>query len=169
MADNLAALLAKHRFFARMKPEYIEAMTACASLKTYKAQEMLGKEGDPSDFFFALLDGRVAIETYQPGLDRVVLLTIDGGEIVGWSWLFPPYEWVFDARAMTSVQTIAFDTQCLREKCEKDTALGFDLLKRFSQVMTLRLKATRLQLLDMFGRESEQSKLTPKTFEGTDG
>ena len=144
-------------------------MASCASLKNYKTQEMLRKEGDQSACFFTILDGRVAIETYQPGLNRVVLLTLHGGEIVGWSWLFPPHEWVFDASAITPVRTIAFDAQSLREKCEKNTALGFDLMKRFSKVMTRRLKATRLQLLDMYSIESEKSKLAPKSIEGTDG
>lgn len=165
MSEDLSEVLASHRFFAHMKPEFIQALASCASLKNYKAQAMLGTEGEPSDFFFALLDGRVAIETYQPGLNRLVLLTIHGGEIVGWSWLFPPYEWVFDARARTPVRTLAFDAQSLREKCEKDSALGFELMKRFSQVMTLRLKATRLQLLDMYGRGSQ----TNKSREGSDG
>ena len=158
MSEDLAEILANHRFFAHMKPDFIQILARCASLKNYNPQEMLGIEGEASDFFFAVLDGRVAIETYQPTLNRSVLLTIHGGEIVGWSWLFPPYEWAFDARALSPVRTIAFDTQSVREKCEWDTALGFDLIKRFSRVMTLRLKATRLQLLDMYGIESAANK-----------
>ena len=158
MNDSLQKLFANHRFFAQMKPEYIQLMAGCAILKTYKEQEMLGKEGTPSDWFFALIEGRVTIETYQPGHDPIVLQTLHGGDIVGWSWLFPPYEWVFDARALSSTRTIAVDAHCLREKCEKNTALGFELMKNFSQVMTQRLKATRLQLLDIYGRKSNPNE-----------
>ena len=84
----------------------------------------------------------------------MTLQTIHGGEIVGWSWLFPPYEWVFDAKAISDVRSIAFDTSSLREICEKNPALGFELMKRFAQVMTMRLTATRLQLLDMDNRKT---------------
>ena len=62
--------------------------------------------------------------------------TIDAGEVVGWSWLFPPYRWHFDARAVDAdVRAIAFDGACLRGKCEDDPALGYELMKRFAQVM----------------------------------
>jgi CRP-like cAMP-binding protein len=154
MNDDIKELIASHRFFTHLKPEYIEAMAECASLKTYKTGDALGREGATSEFFFALLEGRVAIESYQPGHDPVTLQTIHGGEIVGWSWLFPPYEWVFDAKAISDVRSIAFDTSSLREICEKNPALGFELMKRFAQVMTMRLKATRLQLLDMYNRKT---------------
>jgi len=157
MNDNIEELIASHRFFTHMKPEYNQAMVGCATVKSYKAGDILGREGSPSAFFFALLEGRVAIESYQPGLDPVIMQTLHGGEIVGWSWLFPPYEWVFDAKALSDVRTIAFDASCLREKCEKNPALGFELMKRFAQVMAMRLKATRLQLLDMYGRRAGQS------------
>lgn len=154
VANDIIIYVETHRFFQGLKSEYMQALAQCAHLKIYAENEMLGQEGTPSDYFFALLKGRVAIETYQPGHKPFVLQTLHGGEVVGWSWLFPPYEWVFDARALTSVQTLAFDALCLREKLEENPSLGFELVKRFAQVMTLRLKATRLQLLDMFGKKN---------------
>jgi signal-transduction protein with cAMP-binding, CBS, and nucleotidyltransferase domain len=109
MIENIEELIASHRFFKHIKPEYVQEMVGCASVRNYKTGDVLGSEGSPSDFFFTLLEGRVAIESYQPGLDPVMLQTLHGGEIVGWSWLFPPYEWVFDAKALSDVRTIAFD------------------------------------------------------------
>lgn len=153
MAVAIKEQIKNHRFFSHMEAEHIVAITQCAEIKSYLPQEMLGSEGEFSDYFFALIHGRVAIESDQPGFDRVVLQTLHGGEVVGWSWLFPPYEWVFDARAITPVTTLAFDGKCLREKCESDKVLGYELMKRLAHVMTLRLKATRLQLLDIYGRE----------------
>ena len=113
---------------------------------------MLGVEGNNADRFFALLEGRVAIEANYPGLETVVLQSLHANDIVGWSWLFAPYEWVFDARAKTRVRALVFDAECLRKKMEGDPDLGFQLIKRFSHVMITRLKATRLQLLDAYGR-----------------
>jgi CRP-like cAMP-binding protein len=77
--------------------------------------------------------------------------TLGEGDLLGWSWLFPPYRWQFDALAIEAVRAIAMDGKCLREKCEKDHDLGYDLMKRFSRIMTLRLQAARLQLLDIYG------------------
>ena len=71
--------------------------------------------------------------------------------MVGWSWLFPPYCWQFDARAVGAVRATAFDGVCLRNKCEADAALGYDLMWRFGQVLVERLQWTRLRLLDVYG------------------
>ena len=77
--------------------------------------------------------------------------TIEAGEVIGWSWLFPPYRWHFDARALTQVRATAFDGACLRGKCEEDSGLGYDLMSRFAQILIERLQWTRLRLLDVYG------------------
>ncbi len=77
--------------------------------------------------------------------------TIEAGEVIGWSWLFPPYRWHFDARALAPVRATRFDGACLRGKCEADPALGYDLMSRFAQVLIERLQWTRLRLLDVYG------------------
>ncbi len=76
----------------------------------------------------------------------------DGGDILGWSWLFPPYRWSVEARAVQQVRAIKLDGECLRGKCELDPAMGYELMKRFSQIMLQRLEAARLQLLDIYGK-----------------
>ncbi len=81
-----------------------------------------------------------------------MIATLGEGAVVGWSWLFPPYRWSFDARALELTRTVAFDGACLRGKCEADTTLGYELMQRFAAVMLDRLQATRLQLLDVYGQ-----------------
>jgi len=145
------ATLRQHRFFAGMDPAHLAAVADCATPQIIKSGVSLGKEGAPADHFFVITGGNVAIETYQPSRQPVVLQTLKAGDIVGWSWLFPPYQWVFDARATSEVQALAIDGRCLRGKCDADTRLGYDMMKRLSQIMTTRLKATRMQLLDLYG------------------
>jgi len=77
--------------------------------------------------------------------------TINAGEVVGWSWLLPPFKWHYDARVIKPVRAVVFDGKCLREQCEKNHDLGYEMLKRISQVIAGRLEATRLQLLDVYG------------------
>jgi len=98
-----------------------------------------------------LRHGGVALETFVPARGAVVIETIEAGEVVGWSWLFPPYQWHFDARAVSLVRATSFDGVCLRGKCETDPQLGYDLMSRFAQVMIRRLQWTRLRLLDVYG------------------
>ena len=109
-------------------------------------------ENEQANTFFALRHGTVALETYVPQRGAVTIETLHGGDILGWSWLFPPYRTMFDARALGVVRTIAFDAACLRGKCEQDAQLGYTLMQRFAEVMVERLQATRLRLLDVYGQ-----------------
>ena len=79
--------------------------------------------------------------------------TVHDGDLLGWSWLVPPYRTVFDARALDTVHAIAFDGACLRGKLENDPALGYDLMKLFATVIVERLQNTRIRLLDVYGKE----------------
>jgi hypothetical protein len=79
-----------------------------------------------------------------------VIATLEEGDIMGWSWLVPPYYWRLDARAVQQTHVLALDGKCLRSKCEENHDLGYELLKRFTQVIEQRLHATRMQLLDVY-------------------
>ncbi len=101
--------------------------------------------------FFLLREGSAALETFAPGRGRLIVETLHPGELVGWSWLFPPYRAHFDVRALEPVRALSFDGACLRGKCETDHDLGYELQLRFSQVLIERLDATQLRLLDLYG------------------
>lgn len=137
--------------FAGMDPEHLALVVGCASNTGFEAGEHVFREGDPADTFYLVRKGSVALEIHAPGRGSLTIETIGEGDVVGWSWLFPPYRWHFDARAVGSVRAIAFDGACLRGKCGDDPALGYDLMRRFAQLMVERLQATRLRLLDVYG------------------
>ena len=109
------------------------------------------REGQAADLFFAIRGGSVAVETYVPSRGPITLQTLGEGEILGWSWLFPPYVYQFDARAREAVRATTFDGACLRSKCDADPALGYELMKRVARLVSSRLEATRRQLLDVYG------------------
>jgi CRP/FNR family cyclic AMP-dependent transcriptional regulator len=137
--------------FEGLEPAQIEFIAGCAQLATADAGERLFREGDQADTFFLVRRGRVALTTHVPGRGDVMIETLEPGEVVGWSWLFEPDKWHFDARAVESTGVVAFDGACLRGKCEADTALGYELMRRFAQVMIDRLQHTRTLLLDVYG------------------
>jgi hypothetical protein len=92
----------------------------------------------------------VALEAPGPRKEPRRIQTLDADDVLGWSWLFPPHEWFFDARALELTRAIALDGKCLRGKCEADQRMGYQLMKRFSALVVERLQATRMQLINLY-------------------
>ena len=153
--DTLEFSLAQHPFFEGLPQPHLELLTGCATNVVFKPGEYILREGTPADHFYIIRQGRVAIETNIPNRGPVVVESLEKGDILGWSWLFPPYRWHFDGRALELTRALALDGACLRGKIEGDHNLGYDFFKRFSQVMMDRLQATRLQMLDIYKAERQ--------------
>ncbi len=143
-------LLADHPFFAGMRSEQLAVLAGCASNVHFARDTYLIREGDPADTFFLIRAGAVALETSAPQRRPLSIETIEAGEVLGWSWLFPPYRWHFSGRAVEEVRATKLDGACLRGKCDADPVLGYELMRRFSAIVIERLQATRLQLLDLY-------------------
>ena len=154
MEKDIEALLTEHPFFKEMTAPYKALIAGCGKNVRFDAGQFLAKTDDPANEFFAIRHGRMSIELHSPERGPLILQTIEAGDIVGWSWLFPPHHWKFDVRAVEQVRAISFDGECLRGKCERDPAMGYDFMKRFARVFMERLEATRLQLLDLYGNVS---------------
>jgi CRP/FNR family transcriptional regulator, cyclic AMP receptor protein len=148
--DNYETILAGQHFLKGMEQEHLETIADCASYVRFQKGQFLFREGEFARRFYIITSGKVAIETFAPGRGPVILETLEDGEVLGWSWLFEPYRWHFDAFAQTDVTAVAFDALCLRGKCDADHDLGYELVKRFSHVIMERLQATRLALLDVY-------------------
>ncbi len=144
-------LVAEQSLFRDINPLHRELIAGCGRNKAFQDGQLLMKEGDDANEFFVIRRGKVLLTISTPGRGEAPVETLEAGEIVGLSWLFPPYKVQFDARAIGAVFTISFDGACLRGKCERDPAMGYELMKRFAQIMTSRLQATRLRMLDVYG------------------
>ena len=144
-------LLAPQPIFAGLADEYLDLIAACGSNVRFARGTQIFREGEPADTFYVVRQGRAAVEIHLPQGGSLVLDTVGSGEVLGWSWLFPPYRWHFDARAVDDVRAIALDGACLRGKCEQDPQLGFELVRRFAQLVLDRLQSTRLRLIDLYG------------------
>jgi len=151
-AESLERILAAHPFFKGMEPIYHQLFVDCASNVRFEAGEVIFREGEVANQFYLIRHGRVAVEVSTPERGPVIVQSLGEGEVLGWSWMMPPYRWRFDARAVELTRAIALDGRCLRERSEEDHDLGFQLMKRAAQVMEERFQATRLQLLDIYGR-----------------
>ncbi len=148
---NLESILTESRFLAGMKKEQLELITGCATNVRFDAGQYLFREGEEANHFYLIRHGMVSLELYSPEKGSISIQTMGEGDTLGWSWLIPPYRWMSDARAVELTRAIALDGKCLREKCEKDHDLGYELFKRVANILTDSLAAANIQLLDMYG------------------
>lgn len=151
-------LLNEHPFFAGLDSDTLTLLAGCAVNQHTNAGQYLYHEGEPADTFYVIRSGRVTIETNNPVGGPMVIETVDAGDVLGWSWLIPPYRWQFDGRAVEPTSHVTFDGACLRGKCDDDPALGYLLMQRFASVMYARMQAARVRLLDLYGAPGAASR-----------
>ncbi len=149
--DTIDRLLAEHPFFQGLDPRYIQLIAECAREVTFKMGEFIFREGDPSNKFWLIRSGKISLEIFAPGRGPIMIETLGEGDVMGWSWAVPPYRKQYDARALELTRALEFDAMCIRGKCDEEPKLGYELFKRFSQIIGQRLQATRLRLLDIYG------------------
>jgi CRP/FNR family cyclic AMP-dependent transcriptional regulator len=150
--ETLGQIIASHPFLKDLDPHQRRLLADCAMEKTFEAGELIFREGDPANRFYLILEGKVVLESYVQDRGRVEIQTIGGGDVLGWSWLLPPYYWQFDARAIEATKAIFFYATPLRDEAESDHEFGYELYKRITQVMLKRLQATRRRLLQSCSR-----------------
>jgi CRP-like cAMP-binding protein len=141
-------------FFEGLPAETLARLAGCASNVRFEGGELLFRRGEAADAFYVIRGGTVALETVVPAKRHILIETLEEGEVVGWSWLFEPYRWHLDGRAVSPVRATAFDAACLRAKCDADPALGYELMRRFAEVLIERLQWTRLRLIDVYGNDT---------------
>lgn len=148
---SMTDLIREHSFVAGMSEEHSATVAGCAKNVLFEPGAYIIREGQSADEFHLIRDGHVALEIYAPRRGSHVLQTLGPNDILGASWIVPPYRWTSDARATDRVRAFAFDAKCLRDKCEADPALGYALMKRFVPMLVQRMSAARMQALDLFG------------------
>ncbi len=147
---GLAEVLASHPLFQGFDAETMAFLEGCAKNEVFQAGTYIFKADEPADRFFLLRAGDVALELQVPGRARLTVKTLHPGEVLGASWMLPPYSWRFDARALSAVRATSIDAECLRRKCDDNPALGYEVLKRFLPILAERLQAARVQLVDLY-------------------
>lgn len=150
MPTTLEPILAKHPFFQGLEPQYLKLIVGCAANVLFQQGQVIFRADEEADRFYLIRRGKVAIELYAPPRGTITIQTLHEGEIVGWSWLIPPFRPRFGARAIEQTLAIGIDGRCLRSKCEADHSLGFTLFSRVAPILVDRLEAARLQLLDLY-------------------
>lgn len=138
-------------FLADLTPGHRERLLTLARRVTFPAHARIFDEGEKADRFWILRHGSVALDIHVPGRPAPIVETLGPGELLGWSWFFPPYRWHLGARTAAPVTADEFDAHAVRTRCEEDTGLGYPLARAIAAVVGQRLRATRFRLLDLYG------------------
>jgi len=146
-AEKLATRVALHPFLAGLSETILARLTSCAMTRHFRKGETILREGNFANRFYLIEEGKVTLESAVGPGDRKVLDAIGPGDLLGWPWMFPPHVWHITARAVEPTTAIFFYGTILREYCENDHTLGYELFKRMSAVMMRRLQASRKQML----------------------
>jgi CRP/FNR family cyclic AMP-dependent transcriptional regulator len=147
--EHLATRVALHPFLAGMSRTHLALLTDCAIAAHFKKGQTILREGDFANRFYLIESGKVVLESGEGLGEPVVVDAIGPGDLLGWSWMFPPYVWHFTARAVEPAEAIFFYGTILREYCERDPSLGYQLFKRMTPVMLRRLQAARKKMLSI--------------------
>ncbi len=148
--DSLISIIAEHPIFSGLQNRYLDLLVGCASNVRFDAGKHLFQEGEEATKCYLIRSGSVALQIDLPPKGLVTTQTFGEGDVIGWSWLFPPYRWHADALSTQLTRALALDGKCLRTKCEQDHDLGYELMTRFAILMERNLQSMRLQLLDVY-------------------
>jgi len=144
------AQLTGSAIFASLSAEELELVSSAARPVRFGAGERLFLEGSPARGCWLIHDGCVALDLLVPGRGQVVVQTLGRGDVLGWSWLLPPYQWHFGAVALRPTTATELDTELLRTLADQDPRFGYTLALSLFQACVQRLQATRARLLDLY-------------------
>ena len=147
MIEVIAATLATHPFLHGISRDHLATLAQVASDVTVPARHRVFEDGGHATRFWLVQSGHVTVDVHVPGQGRVPIDSIGMGELIGWSWLFPPFTWAFGAVAASPVEAFEFDARAVRACCASDPALGHEVTQRLARVVTKRLQTTRNRLI----------------------
>lgn len=148
--DSVEGLIQSHPFWSDLESDHLRFLSDCATLRRFASKQEIFHEGGEADHFYLILSGKVALETFVPGMGMVTIQTLCAGDALGCSWLFPPHQWHFTAGTLEPTEVISFEAVRLRDRAESDRDFRDELLTRVSQMLFDRLMNTRMQLIDVY-------------------
>ena len=149
--SSFSERITEHAIFAGLDEPHQKILVESASEVSMLRDQVIFRHGEAANRFYIIEGGRVSLDIAIPGRGIIPVQTLHAGEVLGWSWIFRPYQWQFNARALEETFAISFDAERVRRAIQADHDFGFQMMMRFSMVMMERLQATRLRLVDVYG------------------
>lgn len=149
MIEVTTTVLASHPFVRGMRPDHVDTIGKAVTEVTFDPGQRIFQTGGHAGKFWLIQSGHVLLDLRMPDGDAMIVETAGIGDLLGWSWLFPPFSWTCGAVALRPVRALEFDAAAVRASCEADPALGAELTRRTAVVMARRLTAIRTRLLSV--------------------
>lgn len=147
---TIASEVMDHPFLNGFSAAQMDQLIRCAKLRDLEAGDLIFKQGDPAHTFYLIVWGSISL-THAGLKGNTAIQTLTTGDAVGWSWLFPPYAWHFNAMATEGSRIIEFDGERVQELCREEPRFGFEFMNRIAQVVIERLQHTRRKLFRITG------------------
>lgn len=148
--ENIAEILKQSNFFSGLGDRHIEWLARHASDKNFENGKLLARQGDRADQFFLVTEGELVVEVPALTGPSLTITRLGPGDIFGWSWLIEPYKWHFNGRAEESSRVLEFDGAAIMKHCQSDSSFGYELLRRFSGLMGVRLAAAQTTMKEQW-------------------
>jgi len=149
--DSVPLRVADHPFFQGLDADLTREASRLAVERRFETGELIVRDGDQATSFYLVFYGKIALEVETSEKPRLTIQTVGPGEVLGWSWLVPPYHWRLDARVLKPTQVLAIDAPAFREAMAAHPDEGYQLLLRLLPIIAQRLENTQIQLLDIHG------------------
>jgi CRP-like cAMP-binding protein len=146
---DLRARVGAHPFLSDLEAHHLDLLAGVASIKQFGDGEVIFSAGEPAKGFYLIESGLVAIEGSVFEHGAISTDSVSAGEPLGWSWLFPPYLWHYNARAIEPTTAFFLDGAILHQACNEDLTLGHELFKKMSEVMVRRLQKSRSRIIEL--------------------
>jgi CRP-like cAMP-binding protein len=149
--ETIEPILAAQPFFRGLEARHLKDLAACATKVNFESGQFLCRAEEEASRLYLLLSGRVSVEIFSARRGPMTLQALGPGDVMGWLWFDSKlYHWHMDARAVGLTRALSFEVGCLREKCEADHELGFEVMRRYAHSLAVRFRVISLQLTDMF-------------------
>ncbi|MFO7858220.1 MAG: cyclic nucleotide-binding domain-containing protein, partial [Ectothiorhodospiraceae bacterium] len=145
---TIREFVSRQELFRDLHTRFLNQLVESARCRTLAENDILFRHGDAADHFYLLRSGHITVEIPAIEGPRLEVQKLGPGQVLGWSWLIPPYQWNFQARALEESEVVEFDGATIRQQCEDDPAFGYEVLKRFSNLMSARLEAARRRMME---------------------
>jgi len=147
--ETLERILREHPFFREVKESHLRSIIESSTVERFEPGDVIFREDEPAQTFYLIRSGKVALQQVSYRIEPFTIITLNQGDIVGWSWLFPPYRWRLTAKALEITRAIAIDGAKLRVRCDEDHDLGYELMKRFAEIIDHRFDAVSEHLVEV--------------------
>ena len=152
---ELFRILRQLRLLDNVSDDHVRLLAAISRCIDLPEGKTIFREGEAADSVYLVVNGRIGLEICAPGIGCKRILTVQGGEILGWSALLGIEQLTATARTLAALRVVRVAGDEIRTLCDEHPRFGFEFMRCAALALGKRLNATRLQLLNLYAVDSQ--------------